>query len=160
MIEIEFDDGGVAAGLDRLGGLLDDLTPVMQEIGEYMTEATKRRFREGTGPDGIAWAAKSAATLAAYSRRGERQDPRPLWGPTGMLAAQIFHEAGPDRVEVGSNRIYAAMMQFGGTKAAFPHLWGDIPARPFLGLSEDDRAAILEAIDIALGAALGDPGAA
>ncbi|WP_248594777.1 hypothetical protein [Candidatus Accumulibacter contiguus] len=26
---------------------------------------------------------------------------------------------------------YAAMQQFGGTKARFPHLWGDIPARPF-----------------------------
>ncbi|MFK3602796.1 hypothetical protein [Pseudomonas sp. AP19] len=32
---------------------------------------------------------------------------------------------------VGSDKPYAAMMQFGGG-ADFPHLWGDIPARPFL----------------------------
>ena len=51
-----------------------------------------------------------------------------------------------DRVEVGSNRVYAAMMQFGGTKAAYPHLWGDIPPRPFLGVSEADSANILAQI--------------
>jgi phage gpG-like protein len=28
------------------------------------------------------------------------------------------------------------MMNFGGTKAQFPHLWGDIPARPFMPISK------------------------
>lgn len=46
------------------------------------------------------------------------------------------------------------MMQFGGTKAAFPHLWGDIPARPFLGLSTQDESDILDTISEALAAAL------
>ena len=30
------------------------------------------------------------------------------------------------------------MQQFGGRKAHWPHLWGDIPARPFIGLSDKD----------------------
>ena len=38
---------------------------------------------------------------------------------------------------------YAAMQQFGGIKSEFPHLWGDIPARPFLGVSESDAEEIL-----------------
>jgi phage gpG-like protein len=29
------------------------------------------------------------------------------------------------------------MQQFGGTKAQFPNLWGDIPARPFLPITAD-----------------------
>jgi phage gpG-like protein len=41
--------------------------------------------------------------------------------------------------------VYAAMQQFGGTKAEFPHLWGDIPERPFLGVSDDEKE-ILEII--------------
>jgi len=46
---------------------------------------------------------------------------------------------GKDAVEIGTNLPYGAMQQFGGTKAEFPHLWGDIPERPFLGLSKDDE---------------------
>jgi len=42
---------------------------------------------------------------------------------------------------------YAAMMQFGGTKSEFPNLWGDIPARPFLGISEDDKTDILTILE-------------
>ncbi|WP_231997044.1 phage virion morphogenesis protein [Pseudomonas arsenicoxydans] len=51
---------------------------------------------------------------------------------------------------VGSNKPYAAMMQFGGDQADFPHLWSDIPARPYLPmdakgeLQPDVQAAILE----------------
>lgn len=45
---------------------------------------------------------------------------------------------------MGSARPYAAMMHFGGTKPEFPHLWGDIPARPFLGLSDQDRRDVVE----------------
>jgi phage gpG-like protein len=41
---------------------------------------------------------------------------------------------------------YTNMMQFGGTKSQFPHLWGDIPARPFVGVSDADKAAILDVI--------------
>ncbi len=32
--------------------------------------------------------------------------------------------------------VYAAMQNFGGTKAEFPNLWGDIPARPFFPNAE------------------------
>lgn len=47
---------------------------------------------------------------------------------------------------------YAAIQQFGGTKAQFPHLWGDIPARPFLPITPAgtlypaDREKILAAL--------------
>jgi phage gpG-like protein len=38
------------------------------------------------------------------------------------------------------------MQQFGGTKAKFPNLWGDIPARPFLGVSESDAVMIVDTV--------------
>lgn len=140
MIRIEFNDDVINARLDALAAVLADLTPVMQEIGRFLVESTKQRFRDGMAPDSITWPAKSEATLA------RSRDARPLWGPSGMLSSQIHYGADSGSVEVGSNMAYAAMMQFGGTKAAFPHLWGDIPARPFLGLSETDRAGVLDII--------------
>lgn len=68
----------------------------------------------------------------------------PLTGETGALGTTITYQLlGNDAVEIGSPMEYAAMMQFGGTVDEFPHLWGDIPERPFLGISEEDKAEIL-----------------
>ena len=50
---------------------------------------------------------------------------------------------------VGSGRVYAGTHQFGAKRGAFgrtakggPIPWGDIPARPFLGLSDADANEI------------------
>jgi phage gpG-like protein len=83
----------------------------------------------------------------------------------GHLYASITHRASPTSVEVGSNAIYAAIHQFGGTiKAkdakALRFRIGDvwvtkesvtIPARPFLGIDDDDRQMIVETVADALG---------
>lgn len=135
MIRIEVKDDEVTAALAALSARLANMTPVMQEVGEFLVASTKDRFGRSEAPDGSKWAPKSPVT--------EGRDRRPLFGPSGKLSQQIFAVPGPTSVEVGSNRIQAAMMQFGGTRAAYAHLWGDIPARPFLGVSETDRAGIL-----------------
>jgi phage gpG-like protein len=56
----------------------------------------------------------------------------------------------PGGVEVGSSLEYAAVQQFGArqgqlgrTRRGAPIPWGDIPPRPFLGLSAADRQEIL-----------------
>lgn len=146
MIRIEFNDRDAETAITGLGLLFDDLTPVMEEIGETLVASTTDRFKAGTAADGSPWKPKSAATLAKYAKGKDRVDSRPLHGPSLSLSRTIFHQAGARQVEVGSNRVYAAMMHFGGAKSAFPHLWGDIPARPFLGVSDDDRTAILEIV--------------
>jgi phage virion morphogenesis protein len=148
MITIEINDAAVTAALDAATRVLTDMTPLMQEIGDALVVSTKRRFGQGVAPDGSKWAPKAPATLAKST------DSRPLFGPSGMLSSQISYEASADSVLIGSNRIYAAMMQFGGTKAKFPHLWGDIPARPFLGYSDADVEEVLEIISATLADAL------
>lgn len=176
MFRLEFNDADVRAGLESLSEVMTDMTPVMQEIGDFLIVTTKDRFPTGKGPDGTPWAAKSATTVAAYERRGQRVDNRPLYGPNQKLHKQIFYQAGPEGVEWGSNRIYAAVMQFGAAQGEFGarmgrtrpsakrpksqdyfmHLpWGNIPARPFLGVSESDREGILDIISEALTRAAG-----
>ncbi len=64
-----------------------------------------------------------AGTDAAGHRRG--------------LAASITTQATDSSALVGSNKPYAAMMFFGGRREDFPHLWGDIPARPYLPMDTE-----------------------
>ncbi len=157
MIEVELKDEAITQALERLHRHLTDLSPVMSAIGQIMIEGTRQRFLEGVSPEGEAWAPKSPVTIEAYKRRGQSVDFRPLFGPSPSgagLFGTIDMQAGRDYVEVGSNKIYAAVMQFGARKGAFgatsrgsPIPWGDIPARPYLGISETDRENILAEID-------------
>lgn len=153
------------AAFRSLSDLLGDLTPVMQEIGEYETEATKARFRAGRGPAGIPWARKSPATLAAVAARGDRPDPRPLFGPSRRLSNEVAYRASRNAVEIGSSLVYSAAQQFGAAKGAFgrtkrgaPIPWGRIPARPFLGLDAADESAIGAILRDAIGRAIGELG--
>lgn len=155
MFEVEINAGEAQAALSRLEAATGDLSVLMRDIGDYLVVATKDRFAAGTDPGGTPWAPKSQTTLDAYAARGDRSDPRPLHGPSGTLALTIFADAGRTRVRVGSPTVYAAMMQFGGTRSQFAHLWGDIPARPFLGLSADDEEAITAEVIEWMGRAAG-----
>lgn len=148
MITTEINMTFAEALLRDLDAALTDLTPVMDRLGEQLTRSTKERFKEGTAPDGTKWAPKSATTLARY---GAKADARPLFGPTGLLSQQIFHQADAQSVEWGSNLIYSAVMQFGAAKGAFGTMsngasipWGNIPARPFIGVSAEDEVQIID----------------
>lgn len=138
MASIEVDDHQILAALHRLQRLAGDLRPALAEMGEDLVESTKHRFETSTRPDGVHWSENSWVTV---TNKGEGKPP--LTGETGVLMDTIDYSATADLLEVGSPMEYAAMQQFGGTTDEFPHLWGDIPARPFLGLSDDDRSDLL-----------------
>lgn len=128
------------ADLDRafrnLINTLQDPRDAYRDIGEYLMEQTEERFRRQVDPDYQPWAPNSPVTLARKSGNRILRD-------SGLLQDSIRYQITREGVSIGSNRVYAAMMQFGGTKAEFPWLWGDIPARPFIGVDQADRLAIL-----------------
>lgn len=166
MADVVITNDEITDALTRLSAALSDMTPIMDEIGEILTFSTKKRFGEGVSPDGVAWAPKSKTTLERYGARASNKiDIRPLFGPSKQLNSQISHISGPDSVEWGSPRVYAAAMHFGAAKGAFgPYSgtdkkgrrfsgvapWGNIPARPFLGISTEDATNILDTISEAL----------
>lgn len=153
---IEVQNEAVIAALTQVRGRIDNVSPVLKAIGEDVVERTKERFATATGPDGKRWAANAESTIINYlhkrggfssktgkiTAKGQKLaiGKRPLQGETGDLARQIVAStrdfgAMGTTLTVGSTMIYAAMQQFGGTKAKFPKLWGDIPARPFLPIT-------------------------
>jgi phage virion morphogenesis protein len=162
-ILIEIDDTAVLAALNRLSQGVSDPRPVLMEIGESLMESTKQRFETSTAPDGTPWAPNSEVTVlkylekvsGAYGKKGGLTKKgmmallgkKPLIGESGDLAREFSYSVEGNTLTVGSTMPYAAMQQFGGSKARFPHLWGDIPARPFLGISDDDRTMIEGSVD-------------
>lgn len=176
-ITIEYTGADVVERLRRLADGLGPagLRPALREIGEDLAESTKRRFATSTAPDGSRWAPNAQATyLGMLGRADSRSDgrlnahgsarvmaKRPLVA-SGVMGDQILYQLIEGGVEIGSNLVYAGTHQFGARQGAFgrtsrgaPIPWGDIPARPFLGLSADDEAAVLDILDDHLAGLLG-----
>ena len=159
---VTVEDEQVLAALARLRRRTDNLGPALKAIGEDLVASTKARFGTATAPDGTPWAANSQVTISRYlgltkgnykkdgslSKKGEARSTakKPLTGETRKLREQIHYQVSGNSLEVGSSMEYAAMQQFGGRKSEFPNLWGDIPARPFLGISTADIADIEQTI--------------
>jgi phage virion morphogenesis (putative tail completion) protein len=150
MIRIDITTEALQQSLAHLQRAGRDLRPVFKDIGEELVKSTHRRFEDGIGPDGKKWALNSVLSTLEY-----KEGDRPLIGETSRLATEIFYTADDHHLVVGSEAEYAAMQQFGGKKDDYPHLWGDIPARPFVGLSAADEqealAIILEHLKTAAG---------
>ena len=162
-IRITVDDKAVQAALQQLLARSSDLTRPMADIGEHLTETTKRRFATSTGPDGERWAPNTEVTILRYlgafkssftksgaqSKKGAARAgaKKPLIGETRSLSTTIFYSATRDSVEVGSGMEYAAVQQFGAKARQFGRApWGDIPPRPFLGVSPEDTRSILDIV--------------
>lgn len=143
-----FNDAEIEAIFAALDARLADMTPAMQDIGEAWLTSTEERFERGVAPDGRPWAAKSPTTLAKYGVLGGNSLRQPLIGPTRILSTTVFYDAQQDAVSMASNAIQAAVMQYGAEKGSLGggSPWGDIPARPFLGVSAEDKTMIVDVL--------------
>ena len=140
------------AAIEHLSGLVDainDPSPLLAELGEYGLRSTRARFKTQTAPDGTAWAA-----LQPWYQKEKRRNKNRILTLNGYLRGQMTWQFVGDRtVEIGSNLPYAAVHQFGATikpRAAKVLMFRGhvaksvtIPARPYLGLSDEDRSEIV-----------------
>ncbi len=157
-ITYTLDDTAARAAVDRLGGLLR--TGVMKAIGVALVEETQQRFDRGVDVWGIRWAPVHPAYAAIKRGPG-------ILRASLMLQRSITFQAQDNRVTVGSNRIYAAVHQFGATirpknARALVFRLGragprggkgsgivrtksvTIPARPYLGFGPQDQRAVMD----------------
>jgi phage virion morphogenesis protein len=139
--------------LSAIAGRLENPQPMWDEVGGYLVVKTQNRFQTSTAPDGSVWPQSFRAKFAG--------------GKTLVDSARLFqsitHNASATGVEVGTNVEYAAIHQFGGTihaktskglnwsyrkAGANQKSWArkmsvTIPARPFLGIDDEDTSQIL-----------------
>jgi phage gpG-like protein len=114
-----------------------------------MLKQTKGNFKK---------AGKNAQYMGgrALSAKGSRRSggKKPLIGESKALSSTISYKPSADQLEIGSGLIYSRVQQQGAGKGAFgktkrnsPIPWGDIPARPYLGFSDEDRSMILDVLE-------------
>ena len=142
-VRITVDFRGAAAVsrvLRRLSEAGQNLEPALADIGEALVNSHQERWRLEQSPDGEPWAPLSE-DYAEWKRR-----KRPNAGILvfdDLLRGQLAYVVSGDVLLVGTNRPYGARHQFGfdGPDA----LGRDIhtPARPWLGLSDDDESSIV-----------------
>jgi len=151
LLTLEIRDQMALAGLERLRAGLHTKAGLLSTLGEYLTESSKQRIRDG-GPasDGTPWKPLQPLTLELKKNK----DHGILWD-SGMLKDTLaFNLDGDDSVAIGSMMVYARIHQEGGTikpkegKKAL-HVPGrgfrksvTIPARPYLGVSASDRVIL------------------
>ncbi|WP_072381571.1 phage virion morphogenesis protein [Novosphingobium sp. NDB2Meth1] len=146
--------------LGRVVRAFEGLEPLMAGIGVYLEGSAQQRFQDQKGPDGRRW---------KPSQRALRDGGKTLI-QSHLLEQSITSAATGRRVEVGTNRVYAGVHQFGfsGTVTVGAHtrtrrsstLPGgltyavqsferqmNMPARPFLGVSSEDETEIGLLID-------------
>ncbi len=128
--------------LNRLENV--DFAKLHENIGEVLISTTHERFRNGRAPNGSKWkrGLKGTGQTLVLSR---------------LLRNSITKRFSYEGVEVGTNVKYARIHQKGGTirakKAKFLRFkvgsrWAmkksvKIPARPFIGISADDKQEIM-----------------
>lgn len=123
--------------------------PLLRDIAFLGESSTRERFRSQTGPDGQRWKPSLRAQLTGGKTLTK----------DGHLGDSITSTADQHAAEWGTNRIYAAIHQFGSTIRAkgtgglrfkIPGFgWVTkrqvtITARPFLGVSAEDQQDILD----------------
>lgn len=163
-IRVDIADREIRDALKRLEDAGGDLKPAFQDIGEYLDLTTRQRFDREQAPDGTPWEPLAESTLRRKMlggvRRGKGEKRRRLTKRRGgtkvgairaLTGSRVLVDSGSLRdtlryradrggVEFGTDRVYGAIHQFGGEDVGKP----EIPARPYLGLSADDKAEVLE----------------
>lgn len=148
-IRAEIDDSGIRAKLMTLIALGRNPSDAMRDIATYGESSTRERFRLQIGPDGNRW--KPSLRVQLHGGKTLTKD--------GHLAGSITSRSGSKVAEWGTNRIYAAIHQLGGvikpkfaTSLRFRLASGafvsakkvTIPARPYLGVNDENASDILD----------------
>jgi phage virion morphogenesis protein len=151
------DDKAVLAAFTRLRQVTTVSQGMMRAIGVGLVTTTQRRITQGVDADGNPFAPLNPAYAAIKRGPGILRESL-------MLQRSITFEAGHNTVTVGSNRIYAAIRQFGGkivpknAKALVFKLGagGGIvrvksvttPARPYLGFGAAETEVTLDVVEV------------
>jgi phage virion morphogenesis protein len=154
-IEATLDDGMIRAAFQRVEKLTGDFRPLLKRVGVGLVKTTQERFVTATDPAGAAWKGLNPA-YAAFKRGPGILREKAMRG--GLMGSVTFQVQGPRQVAIGSNKIYAAIHQFGGVirpvhgrslvfklgKRVVHARRVTIPARPYLGIGEADKQMIMD----------------
>jgi len=143
MLKLEIDNQNVQSMLKDLLRKVDDLRPFMQEAAGILHDAVEENFEQEGRPK---WKALAPATIKQRGKKGYW--PGRILQVSGQLAASIDQQYGSDFALVGTNKVYAGVHQLGINKTVSTKKGSrkmNIPARPYLNVTDRDLQKILDA---------------
>lgn len=115
MLTIDISNTEVLKKLEQLSHKIDDMTPVLRDIGEHIASEIDLCFTDASDPYGNPWAELSDVTVA----RRRNNSNKPL-NDTGRLKNSITTNVIDNKtVEVGTNVEYAITHQKGAKKGQY-----------------------------------------
>ena len=138
-IEIKIDNKDVERKLLELAQKGENLRPLMKNIAGIFASATEENFKNEGRPD--KWTELSEATKK--QRTKQKKWPGQILQVSGQLASSISTQYDDESAVIGSNLDYAAIHQLGGQAGKNKKV--EVPARPYLKLTDDDFNEILDA---------------
>ena len=150
-IRIEYKDQQVRTALNRLLRAGTDLSPTMKKVAGHLAASARQSFEREAAPDGTPWKKLSPVTIARRKKSGHT--PIKILRSNADLKRSIVADWDRTSAEVGTITKYATTHQFGAEKGEFgstkhgaPIPWGNIPARPFLGVNTQQEQHIQQAV--------------
>ena len=140
-IEIKIDNKDIERKLLELAQKGENLRPLMKNIAGIFASATEANFKNEGRPD--KWTELSEATKK--QRTKQKKWPGQILQVSGQLASSISTQYDDESAVIGSNLDYAAIHQLGGQAGKNKKV--EIPARPYLKLTDDDFNEILDATE-------------
>ena len=151
---IIIDDKALMLSLDEQMARLRNLRPVMRVIAQDLMTQKDINFRKQSEPDGKKWALLSIDST--LKRRNNDVATIKVLQDTGRLRASFKSKTTNNSAKIGTNVKYAKTHQFGARKGQYRVRlqgtslrnrrrwtitipWGDIPARPMVGLTRRMR---------------------
>lgn len=96
----------------KLLSKIENRTDVMKDIAGIMLDEVHENFHQGGRPP---WRALAEITKKDRRRKGYSLDPRYILQRTGQLLKSIHASSDNDSAQVGTNKNYAGVHQFGHT---------------------------------------------
>lgn len=121
---------------------------LMNKIGnEYVNFVQTEVFAKQRSHQRKKWKELSPVTIREKKRKGSIKGPAFIGVWTGGLINSLTFRVSGDSVFVGSDVPYAPFFHFFVKKGSKGGPWGDIHARPFLGVSERADQRILKVMN-------------
>lgn len=135
---IEINDDDITRKIARISKSMAGDRTLFLVLGEELKKIHKKRFKEQKAPDGTPWKALNDD----YANR-KRPNSDKILTRRGQLANTTYYNADTKSVEFGSSLVYARIHQYGGRTGR--GLTVDMPARPWLGVNNDNREILISA---------------
>lgn len=165
LIQIPHNIGAAQKYLERLARKVGTVEPALKGIGESLLISTENRFDTQTGPDGQKWKDVKPSTR-------KRKKHSKVLTEQGHLRGDVHYQVSDNQLLLGVGIAYGAIHQLGGEikqEGVTLHLKGTgrntrfakkgegtrtktvnrkikMPARPYLGISRQDEADILDEV--------------